>query len=203
MGKDMELVTVVVLDGEELLISICLTQHRVAHQLGSSLLHLKDPMLDLLMLASTRVIRSAMFPTQGIQYSQVCGKIIGYQVGHPQAFYEWNRNHSISINEQYVDGLSLTYGNPRRHIWTFVAEVDEGASVSNSVCPCTRTSSTVPPFIGNDYFCETGVPPGQQYSSGTFHADDPLWDGQGCGPTRVNDQLSGTSIIRTLISRER
>jgi hypothetical protein len=29
---------------------------------------------------------SAMFPTQDLQYSQVCGRIIGYQVGQPQAF---------------------------------------------------------------------------------------------------------------------
>ena len=28
---------------------------------------------------------SATFPTQGTQYSQVCGRIIGYQVGEPQA----------------------------------------------------------------------------------------------------------------------
>ena len=33
------------------------------------------------------------------------------------------------------------------------------------------------------YFCETGVPPGQRYNSGTFRPNDPLWDGQGCGPT--------------------
>ena len=30
---------------------------------------------------------SAMFPTQGIQYSQVCGRIKGYQVGQTQAFF--------------------------------------------------------------------------------------------------------------------
>ena len=40
-----------VLDGEELPISICLTQHRLAHQLGSSLLLQEDPVLDHLMLA--------------------------------------------------------------------------------------------------------------------------------------------------------
>ena len=38
-----------------------------------------------------------------------------------------------------------------------------------------------PSFVGNDYFCETGVPPSQSYDSTTFHTDDPLWDGQGCG----------------------
>ena len=30
---------------------------------------------------------SAMFPTQGVQYSQVCGRILGYQFGQPQAFF--------------------------------------------------------------------------------------------------------------------
>ena len=27
------------------------------------------------------------------------------------------------------------------------------------------------------------MPPGQRVDDHTFHADDPLWDGQGCGPT--------------------
>ena len=45
------------MDGEELHISICLTQHRLAHQLGSSLLLQEDPVLDHLMLAGTHVIQ--------------------------------------------------------------------------------------------------------------------------------------------------
>ena len=53
----MEPVAVVVLDGEELPISICLTQHRLAHQLGSSLLLQEDPVLDHLMLAVRPVIQ--------------------------------------------------------------------------------------------------------------------------------------------------
>jgi hypothetical protein len=59
-------------DGEELPISICLTQHRLSHQLGSSLLLQKDPVLDLIMLASSYSCYSAIFLTQGVQYSQVC-----------------------------------------------------------------------------------------------------------------------------------
>ena len=47
----------VVLDGEELPISICLTQPRLAHQLGSSLLLQEDPVLDPLMLAVGPVIQ--------------------------------------------------------------------------------------------------------------------------------------------------
>ena len=47
----------VVLDGEELPISICLTQHRLAHQLGSLLLLQEDPVVDHLVLAVRPVIQ--------------------------------------------------------------------------------------------------------------------------------------------------
>ena len=57
LGQDMEPVAVVVLDGEELPISICLTQHRLAHQLGSSLLLQEDPVLDPLVLVFGPVIQ--------------------------------------------------------------------------------------------------------------------------------------------------
>jgi hypothetical protein len=125
-----------------------------------------------------------MFPTQGSQYSQVCGRIIGYQVGEPGAFIHSERD---TINQRYVDGVSLTYGNPRKHIWTFANALDEYPHHFQHKCPCTNTNEQrpigIPSFVGNDYFCETGVPPGQRWSRGTFYADDPLWDGQGCGPT--------------------
>ncbi len=73
--------------------------------------------------------------------------------------------------------------SPRNHIWTFVAALDETRSGS-FVCPCTRTTTTytgkVPNFIGNDYFCDTGS---RQYWLYRLYTEDPLWDGEGCGPT--------------------
>ena len=127
---------------------------------------------------------SAMFPTQGIQFSQVCGRIIGYQFGQPEGFYG-NRRDTL-IDGRYADGVSLTYGSPRQHIWTFVNELDESPRLYSTKCPCSDLNGqgtiTIPSFVGNDYFCETGVPPGQ-YWGNFFYADDPLWDGQGCGPT--------------------
>ena len=137
--------------------------------------------------ASSRTCYSATFPMQDIHYSQVCGRIIGYQVGEPQAFLVYNVFFS-SIDNVYVDGVSLTYGNPRQHIWTFANALDERLGhLDDSKCLCTNINNThivnIPPYIGNDYFCETGVPTGQAFDKTTFHADDPLWDGQGCGPT--------------------
>ena len=115
---------------------------------------------------------SATFDVHGIEYSQVCGKIIGYQDRKPDGF-----NIGQRIDGVYVEGVSLTHGNnPRKHIWTFAAARSE----SDNDCPCLNVGTiTVPSFVGNDYFCDTGTP----IISNSFHLDDPLWDGRGCGPT--------------------
>ena len=45
-------------------------------------------------------------------------------------------------------------------------------------CPCGATINiTIPPFVSEDYFCESGVNSGSVVG---FHPDDPLWDGQNC-----------------------
>ena len=128
---------------------------------------------------------SVTYPVKTLEYSEVCGKIIAYQVGSPDTFRNSTCTNT-SINTYYVDGVSLTHGNPRHHIWTFAAGLDEYAATSpQSNCPCTDTlrsnEATPPPsFIGNDYFCDTGSAGG--YQSGRFYGEDPLWDGAGCGP---------------------
>ena len=125
---------------------------------------------------------STTFPVLGIAYSQVCGRLIGYHDKTPNAFRPYHDDESLTIDDYYVDGISLTHGqSPRQHIWTFAAAIDETRS-SPSVCPCTRPDITytgvVPPFIGQDYFCETGSRDRLQH---IFYPDDPLWNGQGCG----------------------
>ena len=124
---------------------------------------------------------STKFPVHGVEYSRVCGKIIGYQDGTPESFY--NNSGTVTIDGVYVNGVSLTHGSsPRKHIWTFAAALDEVDTTHRYVCPCTRPdlgyTGTVPPFIGQDYFCETGSRNRYQY---IFYSEDPLWDGQGCG----------------------
>lgn len=88
--------------------------------------------------------------------------------------------------------MSLTYGSPQQHIWSFAAALDERLGLRlvdngeyRSQCECTDNTDQamldVPSYVGNDYFCETGVPLGQRWNNSMFYADDPLWDGQGCG----------------------
>ena len=123
---------------------------------------------------------STTLPVHGIQYSRVCGRIIGYQLGPPVAF----ASASQGIDSYYIDGISLTHGqSPRQHIWSFAGAIAEQNSYLPALCPCTRPQSRaveVPSFVGNDYFCDTAIR-GGSYSWGHFYADDPLWDGQGCG----------------------
>jgi hypothetical protein len=126
------------------------------------------------------VCDSVFYDSPQQEYSQVCGRIIGYQYGNPHGFYPYH-NFGYSIDTYYIDGISVTYGqSPRQHIWTFAAgysEVDDHGS-----CPCGSPTeeAAIPPYVGNNYFCETGTIPGAQFS--TFYPDDPLWDGEGCGP---------------------
>ena len=120
------------------------------------------------------------FDTLGIEYSVVCGRVIGYQYGTTDAF----TSTYSTIDSKYVDGVSLTHGDPRQHIWTFASANDEVGTSPSSNCPCINTNqaaqATPPPeFVGNDYFCDTGSEERHQV---IFYGDDPLWDGAGCGP---------------------
>ena len=123
---------------------------------------------------------STTFPLNGIKYSRVCGKIKAYQYGSPNAFDPYYNNRVITIDNLYVDGVSLTQGrSPRKHIWTFAAGADE-TNFNQHHCPCnTRYTGVVPPFIEQDYFCDTGSTYAWQRQ---FYYADPLWDGSGCGP---------------------
>ena len=120
---------------------------------------------------------SDTFSVDGVQHSKVCGRIRAYQMGTTNAFAFVNRGIP-SIDTYYVDGVSLTYGSSRRqHVWTFASAANEEDSNADSKFPCTNNaiSSMIPPppqFVGNHYFCNTAVAPGQSVSR--FHSDDPL-----------------------------
>ena len=123
---------------------------------------------------------SVTFSTNGISYSQVCGRVIGYQYASPDALrpdggYE-------DLDSPYVDGLSITYGSPRKHIWTLIASwrVMFHDVYTDINCPCNSDSTiTVQSFIGDNYFCESGN--SMTGFTRKLYTSDPLWDGEGCG----------------------
>ena len=133
--------------------------------------------------------QSVQFSSNGISYSQVCGRVVGYQFGSPDAAlwlnpknYNTDTTHN-NINSAYVDGVSITRGSPRQHVWTLMA-----APVGSNLiwdgrynCPCSpgsRQGPHVQSFVNNNYYCESGA--GTSWSK-ILHISDPLWDGKGCG----------------------
>ena len=126
---------------------------------------------------------STVFPVN-IPYSEVCGRVTGYQIGITNAFSNlsvasMSRRGNHAIDDIYVDGVSLTYGDPRQHIWTFAAALDrEGTKNSQSRCPCESTSAAPPPeFVLSHYFCDTGTDSHVKYA---FFYPEKLWDGENC-----------------------
>lgn len=118
----------------------------------------------------------------GRNYSRVCGRATGYQIGGVAAF---GFNSITTINEAFFYGLILTHGMPRMHIWTFAAGLTEGGHYESDSweCPCTLPGSSslpVPQFVGNNYFCESGNA-GTDWIPNNLYSGDPLWDGEQCG----------------------
>ena len=98
---------------------------------------------------------------QSLYYQKVCGQIIGYQIGSTNVF----NDQQFPINEPYVDGVSVTYGEPRRHIWTFAGGISETivAAYPTLSCPCALNGTNIrlqqpPAYVGDHYFCESANP---------------------------------------------
>ena len=124
---------------------------------------------------------STVFQAHNIKYTQVCGRVSGYQLGSPNGFYNYYKYQQNTIEGYYVDGVSLTHGQPRKHIWTYSAALQSFPATDNgNTCPCYSNNNNFPspPFVGHDYYCESGT--NETYTSGKFYPDDTLWDGEQC-----------------------
>ena len=75
---------------------------------------------------------SATFTVNGARYTRVRGRVIVYQVGSPSAFWPFltSRAGATSIDGYYLDGISITHGSPRQHIWSFAASPSENTLVA-------------------------------------------------------------------------
>uniref|UniRef100_A0A1X7T6F4 Fibrinogen C-terminal domain-containing protein n=1 Tax=Amphimedon queenslandica TaxID=400682 RepID=A0A1X7T6F4_AMPQE len=117
---------------------------------------------------------ATFFSAIGLNYTKVCGQARGYQFGTPEGI-----NGGSPNIDGYVDGISITHGsNPRQHIWTYAVGIAANGTSSHS-CPCnTGTTATTPSYVGNDYYCESGVT--SSIFAPNFYPDDIMWDGQQC-----------------------
>ena len=76
---------------------------------------------------------SAHFYVKGVSYEHICGQAKAYQKGNTDRFHT-----AVSIDNVYVEGISVTLGSPRKHVWTYASGLsDDGNSNNgNSNCPC-------------------------------------------------------------------
>ncbi len=123
---------------------------------------------------------SVHFSALGKDYTAVCGMVEGYQYGHMDAFQ--HLTPSKTPDELYAEGISITHGSsPRRHLWTYVVGLNANPeSYQNYQCPCTvlGTTSNVPTFLNDDYYCDSGNPSRNSWISGHLYPDR-LWDNSG------------------------
>ena len=113
-------------------------------------------------------------------YTHVCGRARGYQFGSTDGFQR--HGGGTTINDTYVDGLSITRGSPRKHIWSYVAGHHEQitGAIQPRQCPCAGSGYDFqhkPHFVGEDYYCESGF---VDNPSSEIAWEDPLWDGEAC-----------------------
>lgn len=133
---------------------------------------------------------SAYFPSYDVNYKRVCGMVKAYQKGTTNAFYPTSyflgKDKSItpdkasaSIDGVYVDGISITFGKPRKHVWTYAAGLSDNGKYPCCNCPCAKYSGPLPPtFVQEHYYCESGNT--ENAIASTFYNNDILWDGKLC-----------------------
>lgn len=122
---------------------------------------------------------SVYFGNNNTRFSQVCGRVRGYQRGPTVAFL----NEEHGINNAYLDGVSITHGAPdREHIWSFAAGAGIALEQRRWMCPCINNTqrdviNTTHGFINENYFCNAATEPEAEVR--TFYPE-PLWDGAEC-----------------------
>ena len=123
---------------------------------------------------------SASFTVNGASYYKMCGKARGYQSSSPDAFAALSGIKSI--DGPYVDGLSITVGENRTHVWTYAVGLSDDYFYPKRIenCPCNSIvpGAQPPGFVGDHYYCESGNL--GRFESGTYYTNDKLWDGQDC-----------------------
>ena len=112
-------------------------------------------------------------------YKCIFGRINALQVGTPDGFqrHGLSRPEKPTLNDNYVDGVSLTRGSsPRTHIWTYIATAPS----------CTSCSMRFPAFLdSSQYTCDANSGCTVNQVCGNL-----LWDGNECeGTTTFYRQL--------------
>ena len=84
---------------------------------------------------------SVYFPASSTTYSKICSRIVGYVKGGMDGFYPSAHDHgkvngytpvtsSRSLDGVYVNGISITSGDSRKHVWTYAVGLSDDYNYS-------------------------------------------------------------------------
>lgn len=145
---------------------------------------------------ATASMRSATFASP-IPYREVRAVIRAFGFGGPDAFNRLFVGAENSVDSFYVDGVSLTVGEPRRHVFTWAQGLVDNAIGSSDSCPCVD-GAAAPAIVGDRYLCEAGDTSCCHFWDFT----DVLWDGNQLGDTCRASPEGGSSVVLTLDGEE-
>ena len=141
---------------------------------------------------------STNFSVRGHVFNKIYGYALGYQKGRTWGFSSYYSS-THNIDQQYLDGLSITLGNPRQHIWSYGAGISKTSYINKAYnCPCSSFhNEVVPNFVRDHYYCESGA--SNNPSRSEYITDNVLWDGKDCAEgNSCCAQLQMPYFIRTL-----
>ena len=106
------------------------------------------------------------FPQKTPPIAGVSGRVIAYQDKSTDAQCPYVGLHTDNLihtlEEVYIDGVSITHGSPRQHIWSFIASSGETHTGCRG-CPCyTEFTGAHVLFIGQNFFCDSGAETGHR-----------------------------------------
>jgi len=116
----------------------------------------------------------AKFATRGLEYTKVKGKVEGYVKGRGNVFESFNEDGSLkypdrsgnrTVNDQYIDGISITTESPRQHIFSYAigsSRANDGTAdgLYAGNCPSIDgydPSVNYPPEWLGTYYCDAGA----------------------------------------------
>jgi hypothetical protein len=119
--------------------------------------------------------------------------VVAFQFGPIDAFA--STAGSPQIDDSYVDGISLTVGQPRQHLFTWAVGMNDlRGSTQAGRCPCAG-GADAPGFVDN-FRCESGS--NVDSPRGVWFITDPLFDGfelNASSPTCASEQSGAPAII--------
>ena len=92
-------------------------------------------------------------------------------MGYTPGFWTYHNYGQTKIDGYYATGLLITYDSPRQHIWTYTMGYYDSLSDTYANCPCAGGPAP-PPFIGANYYCESGT--NDTISDVSHYFNDPL-----------------------------